>query len=97
MLVDEDTVDEMEKLIGGETESVRMEGQISREPVPPNTAWYEQSEQIKNPYQDVVPEVVIKQISFKKRHEVLYVGIMFLALVGLYIWQNGLFGFRESM
>lgn len=96
MLADEDTVDEMEKLIGGETESVRVEGQISREPVPPNNAWYEQSEQIENPYQDVVSGVVVRQISFKKRREALYAGIMFLALTGLFIWQNGLVGLRES-
>lgn len=95
MLADEDMVDEVEKLIAKETEGVRVEGQISREPVPPNVAWYEQSGQIQNPQQDVIAGLVVKQISFKKRREILYTGIIMLVMAGLYLWQSGLI--REAL
>ena len=87
MLPDEDTVDALENLIAGEGEGVYVEGQIVKEMKERNMQWYERSEQLENPEEEILGEYVIKQISFRKRRNVLYFGIGILAVMIFAIWK----------
>ena len=87
MLPDEDTVDALENLIAGEGEGVYVEGQIVKEMKERNMQWYERSEQLENPEEEILGEYVIKQISFRKRRNVLYFGIGILAVTIFAIWK----------
>lgn len=88
MLPDEDTVDALEGLIAGENEGVYVEGQIVKEMKRRNISWYERCEQIKDPEEEVLGDYVIKQISFSKRRNVLFFGIVTLAVMILGIWKG---------
>ena len=88
MLSEEDTVDAMDDLIAGKSESVYVKGQIVKEMGEPNIPWYEHCEQIKNPQEEILDGYVIKQISFDKRRDVLYFGIGMLAVMIFAIWKG---------
>lgn len=88
MLPNEDTVNALENLIAGKCEEgVYVEGQIVKEMKKRNIAWYERSEQITDPEEEILGDYVIKQISFSKRRNVLYFGIGMLAVVIFAIWK----------
>ena len=87
MLPDEDTVDALENLITGEGEGVYVEGQIVKEMKERNMQWYERSDQLEDPEEEILGEYVIKQISFRKRRNVLYFGIGILAVTIFAIWK----------
>ena len=87
MLPDEDTVDALENLIAGEGEGVYVEGQIVKEMKERNMQWYERSDQLEDPEEEILGEYVIKQISFRKRRNVLYFGIGILAVTIFAIWK----------
>lgn len=90
MLPEGDAVDALEKLVAGKGDGVYVEGQIVKEMTERNIPWYEHCEQIKNPQEEVLDDYVIKQISFSKRHNVLYFGIGLLVVMILYIWKGKL-------
>ena len=81
MLPDEETVDALEDLIAGEGEGVYVEGQIVKEMKKRNMQWYESSDQLEDPEEEILGDYVIKQISFRKRRNVLYFGIGILAVM----------------
>ena len=81
MLPDEETVDALEDLIAGEGEGVYVEGQIVKEIKKRNMQWYESSDQLEDPEEEILGDYVIKQISFRKRRNVLYFGIGILAVM----------------
>ncbi|MDE6212494.1 MAG: hypothetical protein K2M70_03335 [Lachnospiraceae bacterium] len=87
MLPDENTVDALEDLIEGEGEGVYVEGQIVKEMKERNMQWYERSEQLEDPEEEILGDYVIKQISFSKRRNVLYFGIGLLVVMILAIWK----------
>ena len=88
MIPDEDTIDALDALIAGSSEGVYVEGQIVKEMVEPNIPWYENCEQVKNPQKEILGGYVIKQISFSKRHNVLYFGMGILAVMIFAIWKG---------
>lgn len=88
MLPNEDTVDALEDLIAGENDGVYVEGQIVKEMKKRNISWYERCEQIKDPQEEILGDYVIKQISFSKRRNVLFFGIVTLAVMILGIWKG---------
>lgn len=89
-LSDEDTKDAVDDLIAGNNEGVYVEGQIIREMMPPNIAWYENCEQIKNLQEEVLGGYEIRQISFSNRRNVLYFGMGLSAVMILVLWKGKL-------
>lgn len=88
MVPNEETVDALEGLIAGENEGVYVEGQIVKEMKKRNIAWYERCEQIKDPQEEILGNYVIKQISFSRRRNVLFFGIVMLAVLIWAIWKG---------